>query len=94
MDGLRRWNQFEIAIGTSFSPPHFQTRVFKYASQFCHSYCSYHEKSELKELLEKYLIEEQREKIYQNYRLSQQQHRDNQLEFSSDMNRLEEMLND
>jgi len=55
---------------------------------------SYHEKFELKELLEKYLIEERREKIYQNYQISQQQHRDNPLEFSSDMNRLEEMLND
>ena len=55
---------------------------------------SYHEKSQLRELLEKYLIEERREEISQNYRLSQQQHHDNLLEFSSDMNRLEEMLND
>jgi len=44
---------------------------------------SYHEKYELRELLEKYLIKERREKIYQNYCVSQQQHRDNLLEFSS-----------
>ncbi|MEK8015762.1 MAG: hypothetical protein VSS75_002760, partial [Candidatus Parabeggiatoa sp.] len=54
---------------------------------------SYHEKSQLRELLEKYLIEERREDIYQNYNLIQQQQRDNLLEFSSEMNRLEEMLN-
>ncbi len=39
-------------------------------------------------------IEEQRDEIYQNYLLSQQQEIDNTLEFSSDMNRLEEMLNE
>jgi hypothetical protein len=55
---------------------------------------SFDDKFELKELLEKYLIKERREKIYQNYLLSQQQELDNTLEFSSDMNRLEEMLND
>jgi len=55
---------------------------------------SFDDKFELKKLLGKYLIEERREKIYQNYLLSKQQEIDNTLEFSSDMNQLEEMLND
>jgi len=55
---------------------------------------SYHEKSDLQELLEKYLIEERREEIYQNYLLSQQQYSDDTLEFSSDISKLEKMLND
>ncbi len=55
---------------------------------------SFDDKIELKELLDKYLIEERRDEIYQNYLLSKQQEIDNSLEFSSDMNQLEEMLND
>ncbi|MEN8216021.1 MAG: hypothetical protein ABFS56_06530 [Pseudomonadota bacterium] len=47
------------------------------------------EKTELKCLLEKYLIEERREEIYQNYLSSQ---RENSYEFSSDINLLKEML--
>ena len=55
---------------------------------------SFDDKIELKELLDKYLIEERRDEIYQNYLLSKQQEIDNSLEFSSDMNQIEEMLND
>ncbi len=55
---------------------------------------SFDDKFELKELLGKYLIEERRDKIYQNYLLSKQEEIDNSLEFSSSMNQLEEMLND
>ena len=55
---------------------------------------SFDDKFELKELLDKYLIEEQRDQIYQNYLLSKQEEIDNKLEFSSDMNKLEDMLND
>jgi len=55
---------------------------------------SFNDKFELKELLDKYLIEERRDEIYQNYLLSQQEDIDNTVEFSSSMNQLEEMLND
>ncbi len=55
---------------------------------------SFDDKFELKELLDKYLIEDQRDQIYQNYILSKQEEIDNKLEFSSDMNKLEDMLND
>jgi hypothetical protein len=50
------------------------------------------EKQELHELIEKYLIEERREEIYQSYMRSQSELRDNQAEFTSDTDRLKEML--
>ena len=50
------------------------------------------EKQELHELIEKYLIEERREEIYQNYIRSQSELGDDQVEFTSDTNRLKEML--
>jgi len=52
------------------------------------------EKEEIKLLIERYLIEEKREEIYQNYLLSQQRQQEGKLNFSSDidelMNSLEE----
>ena len=50
------------------------------------------EKQELHELIEKYLIEERREEIYQSYIRSQSELEDNQAEFTSDTDRLKEML--
>ena len=50
------------------------------------------EKQELHELIEKYLIEERREEIYQSYIRSQSEIENNQAEFTSDMGRLKEML--
>ena len=50
------------------------------------------EKQELQELIEKYLIEERREEIYQSYIRSLSELEDNQAEFTSDTNRLKEML--
>ena len=50
------------------------------------------EKQELHELIEKYLIEERREEIYQSYMRSQAELMDNQVEFTSDTDRLKEML--
>ena len=50
------------------------------------------EKQELHELIEKYLIEERREEIYQSYMRSQAELMDNQVEFASDTDRLKEML--
>ena len=50
------------------------------------------EKQELHELIEKYLIEERREEIYQSYIRSQSEIENNQAEFTSDMGRLKEIL--
>ena len=50
------------------------------------------EKQELHELIEKYLIEERREEIYQSYMRSQAELMDNQVEFTSDTDRLKELL--
>ena len=44
------------------------------------------DKGELRFLLERYLIEERREEIYQNYNESLKELRENKLEFSSDIN--------
>lgn len=52
------------------------------------------EKIELKSLLDKYLIEERRESILRNYHKSLDELENNTLEFSSDMDQLERMLND
>jgi len=50
------------------------------------------EKEELKFLIEKYLIEEQREEIYQNYNESLKELRGRKIKFSSDMNQLKELI--
>jgi hypothetical protein len=50
------------------------------------------EKKELHELIEKYLVEERREEIYQRYIRSLSESEDNQAEFTSDTDRLKEML--
>ena len=50
------------------------------------------EKQELHELIEKYLIEERREDIYQSYIRSQSELEDNPAAFTSDTDRLKEML--
>ena len=50
------------------------------------------EKQELHELIEKYLIEERREEIYQNYIFSLSELEDSKAEFSSDMDNLKGML--
>ncbi len=51
-----------------------------------------HEKEEIKYLLEKYIIEEKREKIYENYLESFNEYKQNKLRFSSDINELKEMI--
>jgi len=53
---------------------------------------SYHEKTDLRGLLDKYLIEERREKIYQNYLMTQR--REKEFEFSSDISLLKKMLDE
>jgi hypothetical protein len=50
------------------------------------------DKQELKFLLEKYIIEEEREKIYRNYKQSSKEVRDNQIEFSNDLDKLKGTL--
>ena len=50
------------------------------------------DKEELKFLIEKYLIEERRKGIYQNYKESLSELNDNKLDFSSDINKLYEMI--
>ena len=50
------------------------------------------EKQELHELIEKYLIEERREEIYQSYIHTLSEVEDNEAEFSPDTARLKEML--
>jgi hypothetical protein len=56
---------------------------------------SIQEKQELHELIEKYLIEERREEIYQSYICSRSELEDSKAEFSSDMDKLKgQLLND
>jgi hypothetical protein len=50
------------------------------------------EKAGLHELLKKYLIEERRQEIYENYQASLEELRDNELTFSSDTDQLRELL--
>jgi len=50
------------------------------------------EKAGLQELLEKYLIEERRQKIYENYQASLEELQGNTLTFSSDTDQLRELL--
>jgi hypothetical protein len=55
---------------------------------------SIEEKIELKDLIDSYLIEECREEIYQNYEQSKANFADGKLQFSSNFDELEAMLND
>ena len=55
---------------------------------------SIEEKQELKDLIDRYLIEERREEIYQNYQTSKQNLADEKLQFSTDLDELEASLND
>lgn len=52
----------------------------------------YDEKEELKFLIEKYLIEERREEIFQNYEESLKELRAKKIKFSSDLNQLKELI--
>ena len=55
---------------------------------------SFDEKSELKDLLESYLIEERRQEILENCEQSRRELENGELNFSSDTNELMQMLND
>ncbi|MDM8548908.1 hypothetical protein QUF72_02475 [Desulfobacterales bacterium HSG2] len=50
------------------------------------------QKEELFFLVERYLIEERREEIYNDYEEAQTEFSENKLEFSSDINQLRELL--
>ena len=50
------------------------------------------EKEELKFLVEKYLIEERRHDIFNNYQESKKEVKEKRLEFSNDLTKLKEML--
>ncbi|MFN2455415.1 MAG: hypothetical protein ABR577_14460 [Pyrinomonadaceae bacterium] len=52
------------------------------------------EKRELQILIEKYLVEEKREEIYENYQAGLNELKEGELAFSSDVNALKGMLND
>jgi len=52
----------------------------------------YDEKEELKFLIEKYLIEERRDEILQNYEESLKEVRAKKIRFSSDINQLKELI--
>jgi hypothetical protein len=54
---------------------------------------SIEEKIELKDLIDSYLIEERREEIHQNYEQSKANLADGKLQFSSNLDELEAMLN-
>ena len=53
---------------------------------------SMEEKKELQDLIEKYMIEERRQEIYQKYQASLEELHDNKLIFSSDASKLRELL--
>jgi len=50
------------------------------------------DKEELKFLIERYLIEERRKEIYKNYKESLNELNEKKLNFSSDINKLYEMI--
>ncbi len=52
------------------------------------------DKEELKFLLEKYLIEDQREVIYKNYKESLRELQENKLDFSNDINKLKGIMDE
>lgn len=51
---------------------------------------SFDEKEELRDLIDNYLVEERRDEILSNFEASKSE----KLEFSSDLNRLKELLDD
>ena len=51
------------------------------------------EKEELLFLLDRYLIEERRSRIYQNYQESLKELQENKLEFSNNVSHLKKMIN-
>ena len=53
---------------------------------------SFEDKENLKELLEKYLIEDKRESIYKEYQESSQELKEGKLKFSDDIEELKKML--
>jgi len=52
------------------------------------------EKEEVQALLEQFLREERREEIYQSYLVSKQNEKEGKLQFSSDIDRLMQSLQD
>jgi hypothetical protein len=50
------------------------------------------EKMEIKKILEKSIIEEEREKIYDSYYASREEHSKNKLKFSNDLTELRKMI--
>jgi len=50
------------------------------------------EKEEIKEILEKNIIEERRQEIYRNYKKSRKEEKAGKLKFSSNINKLKQML--
>jgi len=50
------------------------------------------EKEEIKEILEKNIIEERRREIYKNYKKAKREVKEGKLKFSSDINKLKQML--
>jgi hypothetical protein len=50
------------------------------------------EKLEIKNIVEKSIIEEQRDEIHASYLESKQEHKENKLEFSDDINQLRKMI--
>lgn len=55
---------------------------------------SLEEKEELRFLIEKYLIEERREKIYNNYQETLKEEQEKKLEYSNDVNKLKRMIDE
>jgi hypothetical protein len=53
---------------------------------------SYEDKESLKKILEKYLIEERREEIYENLVESKKEMKEGKLKYSNDINELKKML--
>ena len=52
------------------------------------------EKQEIQLLLNQYLREEHREEIYQNFQSARKEQQNNRLQFSSDINELQQMLDE
>ena len=50
------------------------------------------EKLEIKDIVEKSIIDEQRKEIYDSYLECKQEHKENKLKFSSDINTLKSMM--
>jgi len=50
------------------------------------------DKEELRFLLDKYLLEEKRNEIYKNYKISSKEVKEKGVKYSNDINKLKEML--